>query len=102
YIHSVLTTLNTDAFRNKKIISAIKGLLPDSNQLLNEYLANNFSVELKNYFAVLGPCHAEEIAAERLSYLTFSGIDEEAAKEIASHFKNDYLNTVVNHDIMGV
>lgn len=102
YIHSVLTTLNTDAFKNKKIVSAIKGLLPESNQLLNEYLANNFSVELENYFAVLGPCHAEEIAAERLSYLTFSGIDEETAQEIASHFHNDYLNTVVNHDIMGV
>jgi glycerol-3-phosphate dehydrogenase (NAD(P)+) len=102
YIHSVLATLNTDVFKNKKIISAIKGLLPDNNQLLNEYLEKTFSVELKNYFAVLGPCHAEEIAAEKLSYLTFSGIDESMAKEIASHFHNDYLNTVVNHDIMGV
>src|SRR5690348_293204 len=102
YIHSVLTTLNTDAFANKKIVSAIKGLLPDRNELLNEYLSNNFSVPLENYFAVLGPCHAEEIAAEKLSYLTFSGIDETTAQNIAAHFHNDYLNTVVNHDIMGV
>jgi len=102
YIHSVLTTLNTDAFANKKIVSAIKGLLPDRNELLNEYLSKNFSVPLINYFAVLGPCHAEEIAAEKLSYLTFSGIDEATAQEIAFHFHNDYLNTVVNHDIMGV
>lgn len=102
YIHSVLTTLNTDAFTNKKIVSAIKGLLPDRNELLNEYLSKNFSVPLENYFAVLGPCHAEEIAAEKLSYLTFTGIDEATAKNIAAHFKNDYLNTVVNHDIMGV
>jgi len=102
YIHSVLTTLNTDAFANKKIISAIKGLLPDRSELLNEYLSKNFSMSLENYFAVLGPCHAEEIAAEKLSYLTFSGIDETTAQNIAVRFRNDYLNTVVNHDIMGV
>src|SRR3954447_21228408 len=102
YIHSVLTTLNTDAFVNKKVVSAIKGLLPDNNELLNEYLSKNFSLPLQNYFAVLGPCHAEEIAKEKLSYLTFSGIDETTAKEIASYFRNDYIGTVVNHDIMGV
>jgi len=102
YIHSVFTALNTDAFNGKKIVSAIKGLLPDTNQLLNDYLVNNFSIKLEDYFAVLGPCHAEEVAAEKLSYLTFSGIDEKMAAEIASHFHNEYLNTVVNHDIMGV
>jgi len=102
YIHSILTTLNTDAFKNKKVVSAIKGLLPDHNELLNEYLSKTFSVQLEDYFAVLGPCHAEEIAAEKLSYLTFSGIDEVTAHSIAAHFHNDYLNTVVSHDIMGV
>jgi glycerol-3-phosphate dehydrogenase (NAD(P)+) len=102
YIHSILTTLNTDAFKDKKIVSAIKGLLPDHNELLNEYLSKSFGVPLDDYFAVLGPCHAEEIAAEKLSYLTFSGIDEATAQEIASHFHNDYLNTIVSHDIMGV
>lgn len=102
YIHSVLTTLNTDAFENKKIVSAVKGLLPDTNELLNEYLLKNFSVPLENYFAVLGPCHAEEIAAEKLSYLTFAGVDEITAKNIAAYFRNDYIGTVVNHDIMGV
>jgi glycerol-3-phosphate dehydrogenase (NAD(P)+) len=102
YVHDILSTLNTDAFKNKKIVSAIKGLLPDRNQLLNEYLVKTFNVELENYFAVVGPCHAEEVAAEKLSYLTFSGVDTTMAEEIASHFRNDYLNTVINHDIMGV
>ncbi len=102
YIHDVLSTLNKDAFKNKKNVSAIKGLLPDSNQLLNEFLVKEFDIKLEDYFAVLGPCHAEEVAAEKLSYLTFSGIDETMAAEIATHFKNEYLNTVVNHDIMGV
>ena len=70
--------------------------------LLNEYLKNEFAVDLKNYFAVLGPCHAEEVAAEKLSYLTFSGIDEKATHVIAACFKTGYLNTVENDDIFGV
>jgi glycerol-3-phosphate dehydrogenase (NAD(P)+) len=102
FIHDVLSTLNTDAFAGKKIVSAIKGIMPGNNQLLNEYLGENFYLPVSDYFAVLGPCHAEEIAAEKLSYLTFSGIDTIKATEIAGYFKTDYLNTVVNHDIMGV
>ena len=102
YIVDVLSALPKDALDNKKIISAIKGLIPSTNQLLNEYLQDNFDVKLSNYFTVLGPCHAEEVAAEKLSYLTFSGIDELAAKSIATSFATEYLNTVVNHDIIGV
>ena len=51
---------------------------------------------------MLGPCHAEEVAAEKLSYLTFSGMDEEETKKIAGHFKTEYLNTLHNTDIYGV
>ena len=102
YIINILSEVDENIFSGKKIVSAIKGILPDNNLLLNDYLKNEFNVELKNYFAVLGPCHAEEVAAEKLSYLTFSGIDEKVTREIALHFKNDYLNTVENNDIYGV
>lgn len=89
-------------FEGKKIVSAIKGILPEVNLLLNEYLAQKFNVPLENYFTVLGPCHAEEVAQEKLSYLTFSGIDEEMTIDIASHFKTPYINTLTNNDIFGV
>jgi glycerol-3-phosphate dehydrogenase (NAD(P)+) len=97
-----LEKLGPDDLREKKIVSAIKGVLPEQNILLNYYLQKQFNVPLKDYFAVLGPCHAEEVAAEKLSYLTFSGIDTATAAEIASHFTNDYISTVINHDILGV
>lgn len=97
-----LSLLKRDIFKNKKIVSAIKGILPAENLLLNDYLKKEFGVELENYFAVLGPCHAEEVAAEKLSYLTFTGIDEKVTAEIAGYFKTDYLNTVLNKDIFGV
>lgn len=102
FTEDVLQQLPANAFEGKKIVSAIKGILPTENILLNEYLHKHFHVQLENYFTVLGPCHAEEVAAKKLSYLTFSGIDENATKQIATHFETDYLNTVINHDIFGV
>ena len=102
YTDSALRGLDKNIFAGKKIISAIKGILPEQNLLLNEYLKKEFNIELNNYFAVLGPCHAEEVAAEKLSYLTFTGIDEKTTTEIAACFKTHYLNTVENNDIYGV
>jgi glycerol-3-phosphate dehydrogenase (NAD(P)+) len=102
YAAVVLQNLDKKIFEGKKIISAIKGILPEQNVLLNDYLKQQFNVALENYFAVLGPCHAEEVAAEKLSYLTFSGIDEVATKQVASYFATDYLNTIENNDIYGV
>ncbi len=102
YIHQSLSALNKDAFKNKKIISAVKGILPEKNQLLNEYLTENFNVELNNYFTLLGPSHAEEVAAEKLSYLTFSGLDTNLTKQIADNFQTEFISTRVNADVIGV
>jgi glycerol-3-phosphate dehydrogenase (NAD(P)+) len=98
----VLMGLPKNSLKNKKIISAVKGILPKRNLLLNEFLKKEFGLALKDYFTVLGPCHAEEVASEKLSYLTFSGIDEAITQNIAMHFKTAYLNTFHNTDIYGV
>ena len=97
-----LEKLKPEDWVGKKVVSAIKGLLPEKNILLNYYLQKQFNIPLEDYFAVLGPCHAEEVAEEKLSYLTFSGTDITTASEIASHFCNNYISTIVNHDILGV
>jgi len=102
YAEETLENLSPEDWEGKKVVSAIKGLLPEKNILLNYYLQKEFHLSLENYFAVLGPCHAEEVAEEKLSYLTFSGINITAASEISSHFTTDYISTVVNHDILGV
>lgn len=98
----ILNVLDCNALKNKKIISAIKGILPEKNQLLNEYLHESFEVDLNNYFSVLGPCHAEEVASEKLSYLTFSGTDMQMAARIAEKFSTNYIKTETNPDIIGV
>jgi glycerol-3-phosphate dehydrogenase (NAD(P)+) len=102
YTIEVLMALPTNVFEGKKVVSAIKGILPNENELLNDFLAKKFNVSIENYFALLGPCHAEEVAAEKLSYLTFTGVDEKTTTEIATYFKTEYINTVTNKDIYGV
>jgi glycerol-3-phosphate dehydrogenase (NAD(P)+) len=98
----VLNELSADQLKGKKIISAIKGLLPGKNILMNDFLMQEFGVDVNDYFTIMGPCHAEEVASEKLSYLTFSGLDEDATQSIADLFKNHYINTVINTDIFGV
>lgn len=102
FIDSSIGHLSPSDWENKKIVSAVKGILPDRNILLNDYMEEKFNITIQNYFAVLGPCHAEEVAEEKLSYLTFSGADTTTTSDIASHFASDYINTIVNHDIYGV
>jgi glycerol-3-phosphate dehydrogenase (NAD(P)+) len=102
YVTDTLSNLPKNAFEGKKVISAIKGILPANNLLLNDYLKNEFHLPLSDYFTVMGPCHAEEVAAEKLSYLTFSGIDVTVGEQIASCFNTEYLNTIVNSDVYGV
>lgn len=102
YAESVFDQLPYDAFQGKVIVSAIKGMLPTKNQLLNDFLKEKYSVNLEDYFTVMGPCHAEEVASHKLSYLTISGLQNDRTKEIASLFKTRFLNTITNHDIFGV
>jgi len=102
YVEEVLSAVPVELWKNKKIVSAVKGILPVSNKLLNEYMVDIAGFSLNNYFTLLGPCHAEEVASEKLSYLTFSGNDQLTTKAIASYFKTDYINTIINDDVIGV
>ncbi len=102
FAEHALSAIKPEELKGKKIVSAIKGMLPTHNQLLHEFLANRFQFPLEDYYTVLGPCHAEEVAAEKLSYLTFSGKDAQQTADIAANFRTEYLNTVVNSDVIGV
>lgn len=101
YLEPVLQALPETIFEDKVVISAVKGILPESRRLLNDYLVADFRISEKNYIAITGPCHAEEVSQERLSYLTFSGLDTGLATHIASLFANDYIKTNHNHDLWG-
>lgn len=102
YLETTFAPLPANAFEGKSVVSAVKGMLPEQNILLNEWLANTFNLPLADYYTLMGPCHAEEVANEKLSYLTFSGLDETKTAAIAEKFNTAYINTVVNQDVIGV
>lgn len=102
FIVDTISHLPKTVFQQKIILSAIKGILPNQNVLLNEYLANEFDLSLNDYCCIAGPCHAEEIAGEKLSYLTFASDNKELSNIIAGYFGNHYLRTVVSNDVYGV
>ena len=101
FVSDLFSSLPANILEGKKIVSAIKGILPNENLLFNDFLTQYFNLPLQNYFAILGPCHAEEVADERLSYLTISGSHENDCIEIAKCFSTNYLKTIVNKDIYG-
>lgn len=102
YVTKTLEPLEKNCFEGKKVVSAVKGILPENNLLLNDYLKQEYNLSLNDYFTVMGPCHAEEVAAEKLSYLTFSGVDQQQAQKIADCFTSPYLVTILNDDVYGV
>lgn len=87
---------------DKFIISAIKGIVPDENMLITDYLTEYYQVPQDNIAVIGGPCHAEEIALERLSYITLGCSDLEKARAISPIFRNQYLFNSCCQDIRGI
>ena len=88
--------------RDKTILSAIKGLVPDENMLITDYLAECYQVPLDRLAVIAGPCHAEEVALGRLSYLTLACKDLDRARALAPIFTNDFMRTSCSRDVRGM
>ncbi|RLJ65432.1 glycerol-3-phosphate dehydrogenase (NAD(P)+) [Lacinutrix venerupis] len=86
---------------NKIVVSAVKGIIPETGLLLGEHFHKNYNVPFENIGVIAGPCHAEEVALERLSYLTISCADAEKAQSIADALSSDYIKTKTSDDVIG-
>ena len=89
-------------FRRLPILEAIKGIVPDENMLITDYFAEYYKVPTENIAVIGGPCHAEEIALERLSYITLACSDIEKVRTISPVFKNQYLKNSFCKDVTGI
>lgn len=87
---------------NKFVVSAIKGIVPDENMILSDYFEQVYAVPKDNIAIMAGPCHAEEVALERLSYLTIGCTSREKARILAQRFSNSYVRTAISDDIVGI
>ncbi len=87
---------------NKFIITAIKGIVPDENLICSEYFHQVFDVPYSNLACIGGPSHAEEVAMERLTYLTIGCADKEKAQAFADVVGNEYVKVKVSEDVLGI
>ncbi len=101
FLKQHLKKLNQD-ISGKFIVTAIKGIVPDENMLVSDYFNKIYKVPKENIAAIGGPCHAEEVALERLSYLTIACINKEKARCIAQKFTCSFVKTTISDDIIGV
>ena len=101
YLKGHLKKLKT-RLRDKFIVTAIKGIVPDENLSCSEYFHQVFDVPSENLAVIGGPSHAEEVALERLSYLTVGCTDQEKARAFADVLASDYIKTKTSSDVLGI
>lgn len=91
----------TEPLTDKFIVSAIKGLVPDENLVVGSYFHKFYDVPLNQIAVISGPCHAEEVALERLSYLTIACQDVKRARDFSSKVQCSFIKTTITDDIYG-
>ena len=101
FLKEALKDISSDDLKGKKIISAIKGIVPDENMIIGEFMNQHYQIPFSDIIVISGPCHAEEVALEKLSYLTIASQDSNLAAHFASMLNTRYIKTNVSDDIYG-
>lgn len=102
YLEDALEGLTPEDMQGKIIVSAIKGIIPSLKEIVGEYLVDKYAVSTDDIIVVGGPCHAEEVSLEKLSYLTFASKNTANAAFVAQFFQTHYIKTVISNDAIGV
>lgn len=100
FLSSELEKLSV-SLTDKLVFSAIKGIVPETSLIVGEHFHEVYEIPFKNIGVITGPCHAEEVALERLSYLTIACADKDHAKLLATHLNSEYINCKISEDIIG-
>ncbi|WP_304034975.1 NAD(P)H-dependent glycerol-3-phosphate dehydrogenase [Mesonia mobilis] len=89
------------SLQNKVIFSAIKGIVPETSLIVGEHFHQVYNIPFENIGVITGPCHAEEVALERLSYLTIACANEDHANFLAEHLSSEYIKCTTSEDVVG-
>ena len=101
YLKNHLKKLKT-RIKDKFIVTAIKGIVPDENLICSEYFHQVYDVPYDNLACIGGPSHAEEVAMQRLSYLTVGCKDLEKAQAFTEVLSSEFIKTKVSDDVIGI
>ncbi len=100
YLSDTLANLTCD-YQQKIFVSAIKGVVPKVNDIVAHYLRDEYKIGFKCQAVIAGPCHAEEVAMERLSYITIATAEEEVSILLKKHFESSFIKVQCSRDILG-
>lgn len=100
YLASAIENMKGD-FSIKVFVSAIKGIVPEGNDVVAHYLKKKFDIGFRNQAVIAGPCHAEEVAMERLSYLTIATVEDDVAVKLDNLFTSRFIKVNPSKDILG-
>ena len=101
FLKTTLEKISGDDFKGRAVFSAIKGIIPDDLLIIGDFLNQKIGIPIGQIGVITGPCHAEEVAMERLSYLTIASQNKEIATRLASVMSCRYIKTSVSDDIYG-
>ncbi|MCB0395246.1 MAG: NAD(P)H-dependent glycerol-3-phosphate dehydrogenase [Flavobacteriales bacterium] len=101
FLLGVFKDFPVEGMENKIVFSAIKGIVPEYNAIPARFIHKQFRVPYENIGIICGPCHAEEVALEKLSYLTVGCQDEKKASVLADLLACRYIKTSTTDDLFG-
>lgn len=102
FISDALTGIRPESFSNKCVVSAIKGMIPGANQLVTDWVRDQYGVPVERLSVIAGPCHAEEVALEKQSYLTIASQGAFCADNVADLLRCRFVQTTPVDDIYGI
>lgn len=101
FLKEVLSPITSEHLKGKIIFSAIKGIVPDDLMIVGEFINQKYKVPLENFGVITGPCHAEEVAMEKLSYLTLASQNSSNVEMLSLLLNCRYIRTSLSDDIYG-
>ena len=101
FLTKIFEGVSEDLFKGKIVFSAVKGIIPEHNSIPARYIHKTFGTPYEKIGIICGPCHAEEVALERLSYLTIGCSDKNISKEMADLLSCRYIKTTTTDDLFG-
>ncbi|MBK9760933.1 MAG: NAD(P)H-dependent glycerol-3-phosphate dehydrogenase, partial [Flavobacteriales bacterium] len=101
FLKNTMEKLDKSELAGKTLFSAVKGIVPETNQIVGEYLFEHWGVAKENFGVICGPCHAEEVAMERLSYLTIASQNTAKAEAMGKALNGRFMKTTISDDIYG-
>jgi glycerol-3-phosphate dehydrogenase (NAD(P)+) len=101
FLKGSLDLLDRGELAGKVLFSAVKGIVPETNQIVGEYLFDHWGIGKDHFGVICGPCHAEEVALERLSYLTIASQNPDHAIDMGAALNGRFMKTTLSDDIYG-